>query len=330
MFLRATNQERFRYRSANQRGRFVPRTSQKKRRNSNKKELRLSLLQPPFGATGCSVTPLLSESKLCYISESSAMTVAPTTHQSALPTALLAKPVALCTSCSISLSTSSTSTTEDEDVDQIMDVEMEVDKVDACVSALAEDQIDMRAFYSLEMSPKACSDTIPSSKPTEEKVPEEVLNQSLSSSTRVSKIGFGEVTVREYPIIVGENPGVVKGVPITIGWDHLDESNHSVEDYEQARASQRKKVQEEGLKLNPVQRQKMLLGLGFSMAAIQRGADAATRVQTQRRNTRQTLCASKFHEAMESLKRKTRNVCTFGKYKKMQRQLLNQTANPAA
>jgi hypothetical protein len=47
-------------------------------------------------------------------------------------------------------------------------------------------------------------------------------------------VEFGRISFREYPIIMGCNPSVGEGVPVTIGWKYFNEYDVAVLTYERA------------------------------------------------------------------------------------------------
>jgi len=83
---------------------------------------------------------------------------------------------------------------------------------------------------------------------------------------------FGTVEVRKYPITIGANPSVRRGVPRTIEWDHLaDETErHHIDAYERERPNEDRKRGEE-LLLNGVTRAKMMTNLGFTKSQLFEG-----------------------------------------------------------
>ena len=85
-------------------------------------------------------------------------------------------------------------------------------------------------------------------------------------------VSFGTVEVRKYPITVGANPSVRRGVPRTIEWDHLaDETErHHIDAYERERPNEDRKRGEE-LLLNGVTRAKMLTNLGYTKTQLFEG-----------------------------------------------------------
>jgi hypothetical protein len=56
---------------------------------------------------------------------------------------------------------------------------------------------------------------------------------AISEGTTKSVV-FGRISFREYPIIMGCNPSVGQGVPVTIGWNYFNEYDVAVETYERS------------------------------------------------------------------------------------------------
>jgi hypothetical protein len=57
---------------------------------------------------------------------------------------------------------------------------------------------------------------------------------SASPEGTTKSVEFGIISFREYPIIMGCNPSVGAGVPVTIGWKYFNEYDVAVETYERA------------------------------------------------------------------------------------------------
>eukprot|EP00551_Chaetoceros_affinis_P006595 CAMPEP_0203668452 /NCGR_PEP_ID=MMETSP0090-20130426/5082_1 /ASSEMBLY_ACC=CAM_ASM_001088 /TAXON_ID=426623 /ORGANISM="Chaetoceros affinis, Strain CCMP159" /LENGTH=518 /DNA_ID=CAMNT_0050532903 /DNA_START=78 /DNA_END=1634 /DNA_ORIENTATION=- len=127
---------------------------------------------------------------------------------------------------------------------------------------------------------------------------------SLSStvSTVNFDVGFNHVTIREYLVMPGDNPSVVKGVPITIDWKHISQSTYNLDSYEDLRYSQRR-VQSQ-MKMPPGVRSKILLDQGYSMSEIRSATKEATICRRQRVRTIEMLHNHKLEESFEALRRK--------------------------
>jgi hypothetical protein len=69
-------------------------------------------------------------------------------------------------------------------------------------------------------------------------------DQTNSQTTRTSVVSFDCVNVRSYPIVLGDNPSVSKGAPISIDWQHFRQDNSDIDKYEEARqVARRSKTQ---------------------------------------------------------------------------------------
>ena len=53
-----------------------------------------------------------------------------------------------------------------------------------------------------------------------------------SSSSSKKQVSYSSTVIREFSVIIGDNPSVNEGVPVTIDWDHHNEIAYGVEDYE--------------------------------------------------------------------------------------------------
>lgn len=60
----------------------------------------------------------------------------------------------------------------------------------------------------------------------------EALHKLSTTTTTTSRVSFGSIQVREYNRIVGDHPDVKVGPPISIGWDFVEHSAVSLDDYE--------------------------------------------------------------------------------------------------
>ena len=103
-------------------------------------------------------------------------------------------------------------------------------------------------------------------------------NQQGTASTTSSSdadnkgVSFGIVEVRKYPITIGLNPSVSRGVPCTIEWDHIAEETerHHINAYERERPNEERKRGEE-LLLDGITRAKMLRDLGYTKTELMEG-----------------------------------------------------------
>lgn len=80
---------------------------------------------------------------------------------------------------------------------------------------------------------------------------EEVVNPSLAvlvEKSKTKKVSFGTVEIREHAVIVGDNPFVKVGLPLTIDWQHHSEISLDLNIYESSRDPHRRKLLKLGAK----------------------------------------------------------------------------------
>ena len=97
-------------------------------------------------------------------------------------------------------------------------------------------------------------------------------------------VSFGVVEVRKYPITIGVNPSVSRGVPRTIEWDHLEDETelHHINAYERERPNEERKRGEE-LLLDGLTRAKMLRDLGYTKTELMEGIRQTKEAKQQHR-----------------------------------------------
>ncbi|KAL3926218.1 MAG: hypothetical protein SGBAC_013562 [Bacillariaceae sp.] len=91
---------------------------------------------------------------------------------------------------------------------------------------------------------------------------------TLSPSTK--EVCFGRLEFREYPIIMGSNPSVSEGVPVTLDWDYFNVYDLEVDSYEIAanKAFTCTTGSRRCPRLDVSERAQMLLRQGYSMKDI--------------------------------------------------------------
>ena len=58
---------------------------------------------------------------------------------------------------------------------------------------------------------------------------------SSSASALMKSVGFSRVSIREFPLLPGDNPWVSGGPPVTLGWNIMSERTFDFHDYENAK-----------------------------------------------------------------------------------------------
>jgi hypothetical protein len=138
---------------------------------------------------------------------------------------------------------------------------------------------------------------------------------------RTKKVDFSTVQFREYPIRVGDNPAVTRGVPITIGWEHFCDYQLRVDKFEEVRPPRRQNCE---LKLKSLERVRLLKREGSSGCEIQEGINDANLAQNRRQRTRQWMHLSPLEEFFERIQRSFLNATTHRAAKRRERALLKE------
>lgn len=117
-------------------------------------------------------------------------------------------------------------------------------------------------------------------------------SSTLTSSNSVSiedmhktLVTFRELEIREYPIIVGDNPSVSSGVPICIDWVYIEGQPQSLEEYEELRQTRRSLAE---MKI-PAPARAQMLRKTHSLKEVRLAQKESTKIRNQRRSTVATL-----------------------------------------
>jgi hypothetical protein len=96
-------------------------------------------------------------------------------------------------------------------------------------------------------------------------------------------VHFGDITIQEYPMELGDNPACSCGVPITIGWEPQSTFISDLEAYEFRRPKLGKSRRQ---LLMPVQRRgHLLLKAGYSLEAMAVALTEVNQVKKSRTET---------------------------------------------
>lgn len=117
-----------------------------------------------------------------------------------------------------------------------------------------------------------------------------------------TKVSFSNVEVRQYERILGDNPAVSCGPPISIGWNYLEERTVRVpiDDYEYYHCGYHDDCE---MILSREERAEMLLDLGFDQKEIARSVRINYKLKRNRRQTVNNLSVMPIEEAVESAKK---------------------------
>lgn len=165
-----------------------------------------------------------------------------------------------------------------------------------------------------------------------------VSSESSQQQERRRRVSFGHISIRHYPVIVGNHPDTHEGPPVssellvfvpwklgelkfgqkplpfaltilsafmwklTIGWEILFEVRECMDDFELKHPSNDRRNENE-LRLDRYQRARMLRRCGISDEEMMEGAKEALLVRKQRHVTLSGLNLSKIHEFNQSVAR---------------------------
>jgi hypothetical protein len=107
---------------------------------------------------------------------------------------------------------------------------------------------------------------------------------SPSSSNNNKSVRFSTITIREYQRCIGEDTVTSCGPPISLVWNHDNETSFDVDEYEDAYCETQRRSQAE-LKMPSSYRSAILLELGYSRTELQQINLKLNKVREQRSQT---------------------------------------------
>jgi hypothetical protein len=130
---------------------------------------------------------------------------------------------------------------------------------------------------------------------------------STTDEVRTTKISFGAIHVREYEVIVGDNPDVRVGPPISLGWRFIQHDDETIDDYEKRKAERPRRP---NLRLSSITRKNLLSNVfGVPEEEIRSAEKENQKIQRQRQATvRQVKTVAKVETVMQSARRRIRNA----------------------
>lgn len=97
------------------------------------------------------------------------------------------------------------------------------------------------------------------------------------------KVTFGDITIAEYPIELGDNPACSHGAPLTLGWEPLRIHTKNLMLYESLRGGNRRRGK--SLRIPILMRTSVLLNSGYTMEELNAATEQVTVSQKQRADT---------------------------------------------
>jgi len=146
--------------------------------------------------------------------------------------------------------------------------------------------------------------------------------KTTTIETKVKKrVRFSHLDIREYPIVLGDNPTPKLGPPVSIGWDHCAEIERvDVDLYESVRPPRRDR--DAALKLPAAYRVVLLKRQGYAASEIADGMRKAEVAKRQRKRTVELLRLEPFDEGAECLSRRAANIASLGAAQRKEREFL--------
>jgi len=130
--------------------------------------------------------------------------------------------------------------------------------------------------------------------------------QNKDDTPRIKRnVSFSNIRMRNYPLILGDNPSVSYGPPTTLDW-HFEETNEiNLEAYEEHRAPRRRPRE---MLLNYYQRKAILEQSGHSEEEMKKAKRQAERVKRQRSATKSMVQFMVVENAVQSAARKAKRA----------------------
>ena len=127
---------------------------------------------------------------------------------------------------------------------------------------------------------------------------------SSSSSSVEARVAFSHVDIREYERVPGDNPCVRTGVPLSIGWKHIQHNPIQLDTYETSKGPPRDKI--DMIVPSNVRRVMLRDKFGASIKDINAAVKSVNITKRQRKQTLASENIEVLQEVLESAKRKFR------------------------
>lgn len=140
-------------------------------------------------------------------------------------------------------------------------------------------------------------------------------NESDDNTSRPLLVGFNRVDMRNYPIVLGDNPSVSKGAPISVDWEHFGECCFDVDKYEEVRKDERRTTAQ--MRIPYDVRYDILERAGELDEAVDSVVKEIENIKSMRdKVARQSEWQARLDAAKEKASRGLKNVFKAGKKKK--------------
>ena len=127
--------------------------------------------------------------------------------------------------------------------------------------------------------------------------------QKVESNARSKSVRFDTVEIREYPYVLGDNPSVSAGPPLSIGWDPQDEFTVGFDEYEAGKPTRPRDIYE--MRFDETLRLLILQSSGYTIREIAQAAIDVRIIQHHREETAQSsLRAQRLQQTKKALRSK--------------------------
>lgn len=131
----------------------------------------------------------------------------------------------------------------------------------------------------------------------------EVTQKVGCNGRRQKSVRFDTVEIREYPYVLGDNPSVSAGPPLSIGWEPQDEFTVGFDEYEAGKPTRPRDIYE--MRLDETLRLLILQSSGYTIEEIAQAAIDVRIIQHHREETAQSsLRAQRFQQTKNALRSK--------------------------
>jgi hypothetical protein len=110
-------------------------------------------------------------------------------------------------------------------------------------------------------------------------------------------VRFGDLVITEFPIILGDNPAVTMGAPVTIDWEAQGEITYKINVYESIRGTRRRRRK---LLISVSNRAILLLAAGYSIDDIADASINAQQIKFGRQESMQNQAWDRVNMMMET------------------------------
>ena len=164
----------------------------------------------------------------------------------------------------------------------------------------AEQTIQLDAGYELFAVDSDCSEPERGGGCLKVRTHAESLERLVVPSSRLEAISktvsFGSVDINSHGVVLGDNPSVSFGPPVTIRWKAFDTQTISLDEYEQHKPESRRK---DAMLLPRMVREDWLRNVGFARSEIKETVIAMEKIKQQRcQSSRDGLWKKKIQRAI--------------------------------